>query len=137
LSRPFFGNFLKVIALLCLHWNFERLKAIFGYFFKNELCYRSNILISTVSGVATTPHPNYEIFSSSSMTLFNPSIFWFYFCTKISKRVFRSFSSSNSSKISENTFRNSSKFKTRGKNRNLGGRGKSHVRGLGRENFPN
>jgi hypothetical protein len=75
-------------------------------------------------------------FSSPPMTLFNPPIFWFYLCIKTSERVFRSFSSLNSSKTSENTFRISSsrqknfvkrvpKFKSRGKNENPGG-GKSH-----------
>jgi hypothetical protein len=48
-----------------------------------------------------------ERFSSSPMTLFIPPIFRFYPYTKTSEHVFRSFSNSNSSKISGNTFRSS------------------------------
>jgi hypothetical protein len=70
------------------------------------------------------------------MTLFNPPIFQFYPCTKTSERVFRNFSSSNSSKFrkihseiriqGKNNFgKRVPKFKIRGKNGNPGGK-KSH-----------
>jgi hypothetical protein len=67
------------------------------------------------------------------MTLFNPPIFQFYPCTKTSERVFRNFSSSNSSKFrkihsevriqGKNNFgKRVPKFKIRGKNGNPGGK---------------
>jgi hypothetical protein len=70
------------------------------------------------------------------MTLFNPPIFQFYPCTKTSERVFRSFSSSNSSKFrkihsevriqgKKNFGKRVPKFKIRGKNGNPRGK-KSH-----------
>jgi hypothetical protein len=79
------------------------------------------------------------------MTLFNPSIFQFYFCIKILECVFRSFSSLNSSKTSENTFRSLCsrqknfkkhilKFKTKDKYGNPGGG--ERVIGCGKRKFP-
>ncbi|KAK2442964.1 hypothetical protein QL285_014108 [Trifolium repens] len=78
------------------------------------------------------------------MTLFNPPIFQFYSCTKTSERVFRNFSSSNSSKFrkihsevriqGKNNFeKRVPKFKIRGKNGNP--RGEKESRG-GMRIFP-